>query len=329
MRCSLLQEMRVKKGLPASRGAVVVHRNLHGVPFPSSRFFAPIWQREVKEQLEKVCRERKRGIHDLSSLLVALTGIVQGEIFFLKKTQKVWQGITVNGCDHLQIFAERRGEILESLLRVVDFWDNRVEEKVTYAYHPRWGYLASSFTRVGTGCNAYLWVHLPALSFLYGEKRLLQWFQENGTIVVRGWGDKGEIWAHLFEITNRFTLGLSERDIVSTVEGIGGKVLHWEEEVRRDFLRSPARLRAFWEYLEQGYKEMARKDDNMGKALFDFVSLWWFGEEMGIIPDGKGLECIGINHCIGEWLADIRVRQWRVEALRVLGVWPRRILSNV
>ncbi|MGB9553779.1 MAG: hypothetical protein ACPL7L_05340, partial [bacterium] len=184
-------------------------RNLAGVPFPSSVFFAPIWREEVKARLQDVERmwPKKGHCGERVPLLLSLLGIVSGEVLFLRKAQTAWQGVMVNGQDHVQIFAEGSTFCLSSFWKMVDFWDDEIERRIDYAYDPRWGYLTSSPSLLGTGCKVYLWVHLPALSFIYGEKRLLQWLKESGDLVVKGWGRNGELCAHVFEISNRFTLG--------------------------------------------------------------------------------------------------------------------------
>lgn len=301
-------------------------RNLAGIPFPSSRFFHPIWREEVRERLRWLERPEKQGAH---LLLPVLLGLVSGETLFLQKVGKIWQGVFVNGEEHVAIVAEGVSWKLLDFWEVANFWDDAIEKRVDYAYDPRWGYLTASPSRLGTGCKAYLWIHLPALSFLYGEERILQWLKESGNLSVRGLGDNGGICAHTFEVSNRFTLGVSEWEAVKMVETLGVRALKWERQARLHFGASPARVGDFWGRLEAMAQKIFQSDENVEKGVFDFLSLWSLGEEEGIIEKKGGLSCTEIENVLRRWLSTDVMRRGRVEALKTLGIWPRRILNHV
>ncbi|MCX7667700.1 MAG: hypothetical protein N2Z84_02065, partial [Atribacterota bacterium] len=258
-----------------------------------------------------------------------LLGVVSGEVVWLRKVRSMWQSVLVNGDAHIEICAEGPGVELSSFWKAVDFWDDELEKEVDYAYDSRWGYLGSSPYLVGTGCKVYLWVHLPALSFIYGEKRILQWFQDNEDLVVRGLGNNGEVWAHVFEISNRFTLGVLEWSMVKAIETLGVRVFKWERQARLHFIQSPLRKEHFCENVASITQEIERKDDNMEKGIFDFLSLWFFGEEEGIIEESEGLKYKEVEGLIYNWLLTDERWRGKVKALKTLGVWPRRILNHV
>jgi|YNPMSStandDraft_1061717.scaffolds.fasta_scaffold00169_23 hypothetical protein len=320
-----------KKSAPRVRGAVVLFRNLAGMPFVSSAFFVPVWKEEVRDRLRNIRRMplRQKGNGEGVTLLLSLLGIVTGEAFFLRQNRTAWEGVMVNGREHIQIFAEGSTLRFGSFWEAVDFWDNEIEREVDYAYDPGWGYLTSSLSLLGSGCQVYLWIHLPALSFIYGEEKLLQWLKDNRDLTVKGLGKNGEIYAHVFEISNRFTLGVSEWDVVRTIETLAIRVFKWEQQARFHFGDSPSRMDSFWEKLEDLTQEMFRKDDNMEKGVFDFLSLWFLGEEKGIIGEDGGLQYREVANLTSAWLVGDAARRNRVEALKILGVWPRRILNHV
>lgn len=320
-----------KERIPRTRSAVVLFRNVAGIPFSSSVFYTPVWQEEVRKKLQNIkpMRSKVRSHDGGSSFLPLLLGVVSGEVVWLRRMRSMWQSVLVNGDAHIEICAEGPGVNLSHFWKVVEFWDDEIEKEIDYAYDPRWGYLHTSLLLLGTGCKMYLWVHLPALSFIYGEKRILQWFQDNGDLVVRGLGNNGEIWAHVFEISNRFTLGVTEWNMVKAIEVLGIRVSKWERQARLRFVHSPLRKENFFENMVNIAQEIERKDDNMEKGIFDFLSLWFFGEEEGIIGESEGLKYREVEDLVYSWLLADRKWKNRIEVLRILGVWPRRILNHV
>ncbi|MEN3186132.1 MAG: hypothetical protein ABDK94_02215 [Atribacterota bacterium] len=269
------------------------------------------------------------GVQNGSCLFLLLLGIISGEVVWLRRVQSIWQSVLINGNAHIEICAEGPGVSVGSLWKLVDFWDDRIEKEIDYAYDLKWGYLNASPLLLGTGCKVYFWVHLPALSFVYGEERILQWFQDNDDLMVKGLGNNGEVWAHVFEISNRFTLGVMEWNMVKTMEVLRMRVSKWERQARLHFIHSPSRREHFCESMANITQEIGRKDDNMEKGIFDFLSLWFFGEEEGIIEEREGLKYKEVEDLVYNWLLAGGRWRSRVEALKILGIWPRRILNHV
>lgn len=319
-----------RKNFPRVRGAVVLFRNLAGIPFASSVFFSSLWQEEVRETIRGLAklpnqRENEDGNHPP---LVFLLQVLSGETVFLKKKGILWQGMLINGYEHIQTFAEGPTWRVNNLWEMVDFWDDEVEKGVDYAYDPKWGYLTASPLLLGTACKAYLWMHLPVLSFLYGEERLLQWFRDSGNFEVRGLGRDGAIYAHVFEVSNRFTLGVSEQDILAAIGVLGFRTLRWEKQARLNFDRFSFRKGDFEKHLEHISQEILPQDDKMEKGIFDFLSLWLWGQEEGIIKRKEGFKYIEEGF-MRDWLLGDMVRRNVAEALKIIGVWPRRIFQYV
>lgn len=308
----------------------MLFRNLAGVPFPSSPFFSSLWQEEIRETVRVLgkIRDQRKGEDRRYSSLVLLLQVLSGEMIFLERKRILWRGMLINGREHIQIFAEGPTWQVSTLWEMVDLWDNEVEKRVDYAYDPKWGYLTSSPLLVGTGCKVYLWMHLPVLSFLYGEERLLQWFKDSGGFEVRGLGRNGAICAHIFEVSNRFTLGVSERDILTAMRVLAFRALRWERQARLNFDRFSPRKENFEKHLENISQEILQQDDEKEKRVFDFLSLWFWGQEEGIIKEREGFKCIEVGMLDGWLLGDV-VRRNMVEALKIIGVWPRRIFQYV
>jgi protein arginine kinase len=74
----------------------------------------------------------------------------------------------VNEEDHLRIQVLRSGLQLEEAWDQINQIDDRLESKLDWAFHPRFGYVTACPTNVGTGIRVSVMLHLPALK-LTGE----------------------------------------------------------------------------------------------------------------------------------------------------------------
>ena len=72
--------------------------------------------------------------------------------------------VLLNGTDHIRIQAIRPGLDLSAALKDADQIDDYVDERFSYAFDEKYGYLTSYPTNVGTGMRASVLIHLPSLS---------------------------------------------------------------------------------------------------------------------------------------------------------------------
>ena len=70
--------------------------------------------------------------------------------------------LMINEEDHLRIQVMQSGLDLAAVWEQVNRIDDWIEEKVTYAFHDRLGYLTACPTNVGTGMRVSVMLHLPA-----------------------------------------------------------------------------------------------------------------------------------------------------------------------
>ena len=71
--------------------------------------------------------------------------------------------LMVNEEDHLRIQLMKSGLDLQGAWDQIRQIDDRIEQRVSYAYHDRLGYLTACPTNVGTGMRVSVMLHLPAL----------------------------------------------------------------------------------------------------------------------------------------------------------------------
>ncbi|WP_100400570.1 protein arginine kinase [Bacillus sp. FJAT-44742] len=146
--------------------------------------------------------------------------------------------IMINEEDHLRLQCLFPGFQLSEGLVLSGGLDDWVEEKVTYAFDEKRGYLTSCPTNVGTGMRASVMMHLPALVMTKQLNRILPAINQLG-LVVRGiYGEGSEALGNLFQISNQMTLGKSEEDIVEDLRGVVMQVIQHERTARERLFQS-------------------------------------------------------------------------------------------
>ncbi len=72
--------------------------------------------------------------------------------------------IMVNEEDHIRLQVFSAGYQIQSLMKLAIEIDEKIEKRVVYAYHEKYGYATSCPTNLGTGMRISVMVHLPALT---------------------------------------------------------------------------------------------------------------------------------------------------------------------
>ena len=143
--------------------------------------------------------------------------------------------LMINEEDHLRIQVMQSGLDLDGAWGRVNDIDDLMEQKVTYAYHERLGYLTACPTNVGTGMRVSVMLHLPALVITRQIDRVFRSLQKI-SLAVRGlYGEGSQAMGDFYQISNQITLGRSEHDLVKQVAEVVPKIIDYERRAR-DFL---------------------------------------------------------------------------------------------
>jgi protein arginine kinase len=147
--------------------------------------------------------------------------------------------IMVNEEDHLRLQALRSGFDLDVSYAETDRVDNDLGLRLSFAFHPEFGYLTSCPTNVGTGLRASVMIHLPALVLTREIGKVLQGLSQVG-LTYRGlYGEGSEVLGNLFQLSNQTTLGKSEGELLDHLGRLVRQVVEYEMRAR-DVLRRDA-----------------------------------------------------------------------------------------
>ena len=143
--------------------------------------------------------------------------------------------VMINEEDHLRIQVMHSGLNLPLAWQETDRIDDLVESAVTYAFHPRLGYLTACPTNVGTGMRVSVMLHLPALVITREIEKVFRSLHKIG-LAVRGlYGEGSQAMGDFYQISNQMTLGRSEEWLIKQVGDVVPKIIEYERQAR-DFL---------------------------------------------------------------------------------------------
>lgn len=141
--------------------------------------------------------------------------------------------LVLNGTDHIRIQVQSGGFCLKNLWEKANWYDDRINESVAYAYDEKYGYLTSFPTNVGTGMRASVVMHLPMLSQGKKFNSLIADMSRFGVSVKGLYGEGNENYGSFYEISNQKTLGQTETELIALVMKAAKQLNAQENEVRR------------------------------------------------------------------------------------------------
>ena len=151
--------------------------------------------------------------------------------------------VMVNEEDHLRLQSLFSGVNFGPAWGAVDRVDTELGQRLAFAFHPRFGYLTSCPTNVGTGLRASVLIHLPGLVLTKEINKTLHGLTKVG-LTYRGlYGEGSEVVGNFFQLSNQTTLGKSELELLDHLGRIVRHVISVEEQARQLLLRdAPAIL---------------------------------------------------------------------------------------
>jgi len=143
----------------------------------------------------------------------------------------------INEEDHLRIQVLKAGLQLSKCAEQISRIDDMIEQKLDYAFNPRFGYLTACPTNLGTGIRVSVMLHLPALKMTGQMEKFFNAVRAMN-LAIRGlFGEGSEAVGDLYQLSNQVTLGFSEADIVSQFENtVIPEIVEYENAARKQLL---------------------------------------------------------------------------------------------
>lgn len=141
--------------------------------------------------------------------------------------------IMINDEDHIKLQVFSSGQELENLMNLAVEIDEKLGNLVKYSYSKKFGFLTVSPINVGTAMKASVMVHLPALTLTGNINKILQIVNNFGMNIRGVYGEGTQSQGNVYQISNKQTLGLTEKEIIKNLEIITEKVIEQERLARK------------------------------------------------------------------------------------------------
>ena len=190
--------------------------------------------------------------------------------------------IMIGGKDHLNIQVFSCGLELENTLNLAIELDERMGDTLGYAISKKYGYLTSSPSDVGTGLRASVMVHLPALSKTKNTRKILEAIDSFGMNIRGIYGENSQIQGDMYQISNKQTLGITEKEIIKNLQVIVQKVIEQERQARKLLTKDELELEDII-YRSYGILTNCRKISY--EETRDLLSNIKLGTDLGILSE--------------------------------------------
>lgn len=223
--------------------------------------------------------------------------------------------------DHIRLQIIKSGFDLDAAYETASRVDDVIEESVSYAFDKNFGYLTACPTNTGTGMRASVMMHLPALTMTENIGRVISSAASLG-IEARGlYGEGTKAYGCLYQLSNRITMGLSEKEVIEKLKNIVGQIIDMENKARTALSENSADALSDKLWRSYGTLKYARcMSSSEAKSLLSDVML---GQNMGILPnEGKitPLECMVMTEpalvCDGSEISAAERDKTRAEFIR-------------
>ncbi len=191
--------------------------------------------------------------------------------------------VMINEEDHLRMQAILPGLQLKRVFEMMYDVDEKLEEKLDFAFHPTLGYLTACPTNVGTGMRASVMLHLPGLVISEQINKIINSVNKMG-LAVRGlFGEGSDAKGNLFQISNQTTLGEKEETILQRLSEVIEQILQHEQNARTVFLQQQSEL--LLDQVGRAYGILTNARVITTKEALNLLSLLKLGVDLRLFPD--------------------------------------------
>ena len=270
-------------------------RNLSNFPFATKQ------TKEIKDKLEETVKEivpslgyslkfvRMQDMDEITKMSLLEKHLVSPNFVMNKENTGAMLinddeniSVMINEEDHLRIQVMTSGLDIENLMNFSTELDEKIGKLLPYAYHERYGLLTSCPTNVGTALRASVMVHLPGLEKTGNINKILEVINNFGMNIRGIYGEGSKAVANMYQISNKQTLGISEKEIVKNLKLITEKIIEQERLARKILARDSIELE---DKVYRAYGVLTNAKKISLEEARDLLSEVKLGTDLGIIQE--------------------------------------------
>ena len=142
--------------------------------------------------------------------------------------------IMIGGDNNLSIQVFSSGLGLENTLNLGIEIEEKIGKLLGYSINKKYGYLTSSLNDLGTALKVSVMVNLPALTKTGNLKNLIDVIRDFNIEIS---GEYGKITknnkGYIYQISNKQTLGITEKEIIKNIKAITEKIIEQERLAKK------------------------------------------------------------------------------------------------
>ncbi len=229
--------------------SIRLNRNIYNVSFPFRQDDSDI--NYIKAIAEKFANESEfsnklrfldfKNIDDLTKKFLKERNIISNELVANDYNSIIFGidknfDIIVNDEDHFKLQVIKPGLQIMEAYDIANSLDDELNKFVIYAYSQNIGYITSCPSNLGTGLKVSTMLHLPVLSMNKKITEVIKLADNSGHKVVGTRGEGIKTLGAIYQISNRASLGVSEKDLMKEGESITHKIIEMECNARDEYL---------------------------------------------------------------------------------------------
>jgi len=191
--------------------------------------------------------------------------------------------VMINEEDHIRMQVIRSGFALDEAWQDADRLDDKLEERVPYAFSEELGYLTACPTNVGTGLRASVMLHLPALVLIKQIEKVFRALQKIN-LAVRGlYGEGSRASGDFYQISNQVTLGKSETTIINDIRDVIPNIIAYERQARQTLTRE--NRQAVQDRVARAFGTLKSATMMTSEETMDLLSSVRLGVNLGLLDE--------------------------------------------
>jgi protein arginine kinase len=206
--------------------------------------------------------------------------------------------ILINEEDHLRIQSIHPGLNIKKAYREISALEKKLESKLRFAFDSDFGYLTSCPTNIGTALRISVIAHLPAMVIAGKIEDFVKNIVKVGCSIRGFYGENSDVVGNLFQISNQFSLGKYEMQILEDMHAICLNIVDSEKEALKSLRKSKSLSLEDSVYRSYGMLKFARML-SYGEAL-ELLSIIKLGRDLRIIDDIKPFNFYQLISLLGE-----------------------------
>jgi protein arginine kinase len=181
--------------------------------------------------------------------------------------------------NHLQL------QLIQTSSNIEEGWarlskiEHEIAQKAEFAFSPKFGYLTSDPTQCGTALLATFYLHLPALNHMQELHATLDKQKDEDLIATSLEGSIDDMVGDILVLQNHYTLGLSEENILRSLQNATFKLMAAEKSLRTRLQKeSHAALK---DQIGRSFGLLTTAYQLQAKEAFNSLSLLKLGVDLG------------------------------------------------